>query len=44
MQKLKENPLFKNTSASAGSRMKPEDGVSNAVEIIETVLGKEVMS
>lgn len=40
MQKLKEDPLFKNNSAEIGSMMKQEDGVGRAVEIIEEVLQK----
>lgn len=40
MLKLKENPVFKNNSARTGRRMKQEDGVSKAVEIIEEVLQK----
>jgi len=40
MLKLKENPVFKNNSEVTGSRMKLEDGVSSAVEIIEEVIQK----
>ncbi|MEN8207993.1 MAG: glycosyltransferase [Candidatus Fermentibacteria bacterium] len=40
MLKLKSNPLFKMNSARIGSRLKTEDGVSRAVDIIEEIIQK----
>jgi len=40
MLKLKENPVFKNNSEVTGSRMKLENGVRSAVDIIEQVIQK----
>ncbi|RKZ03743.1 hypothetical protein DRQ25_17565 [Candidatus Fermentibacteria bacterium] len=40
MNKLKDTPSLKNTAARIGARMKQEDGVSKAVEIIEEVIQK----
>jgi len=40
MLKLKENPVFKSNSAMTGSRMKLENGVRSAVDIIEEAIQK----